>query len=234
MAKNAGRLAGLAALAGAAYMMSKNKDKESGTTDSNPARAARPESTETRLKTPAESIAASDKSVGSGPSPTTQEQSGTLTVGTDKTKVDLNENRNQPVVSPAPAPAPKSTDNLTAIAYPRMPGSFQGQNLPAKTVEEAEKNEADAKLVAKSAQAQANKAANAGDIKTASTKYSTATDQYKNLSRAAAVTDARKRAANTLKRQTQLSPFKKGGSVSSASKRADGIASRGKTKCKMY
>lgn len=47
MAKNAGRLAGLAALAGAAYMMSKGKDKESGTTDSNPTRAARPESTET-------------------------------------------------------------------------------------------------------------------------------------------------------------------------------------------
>lgn len=45
MAKNAGRLAGLAALAGAAYMMSKGKD--SGTTDSNPTRAARPADTKT-------------------------------------------------------------------------------------------------------------------------------------------------------------------------------------------
>jgi len=45
MAKNAGKLAGLAALAGAAYMMSRGKD--SGTTDSNPTRAARPTDTKT-------------------------------------------------------------------------------------------------------------------------------------------------------------------------------------------
>ena len=44
MANNAGRLAGLAALAGAAYMMSKGKDKEK---DSDSSRPARPESTET-------------------------------------------------------------------------------------------------------------------------------------------------------------------------------------------
>lgn len=240
MAKNAGRLAGLAALAGAAYMINeklkgKGEATPKGKADTGPGY----QSTETRLKTPAESIAASDKSDKSN-SISTNGRSGTTTRGPDTSAVDLNPNRNNPVVQPVvspvpePEPAPTSTDNLTAIAYPRMPGSFQGQNLPAKTVEEAEKNEANAKLVAKSAQEQANKAANAGDIKTASTKYSTATDQYKNLSRAAAVTDARKRAANTLKRQTQLSPFKKGGSVSSASKRADGIASRGKTKCKMY
>ena len=52
-------LAALAGLAGLAYAYNKSKDK--GTTDSNPARAARPESTEARLKSPAESIAAADK-----------------------------------------------------------------------------------------------------------------------------------------------------------------------------
>jgi len=41
--KNANRLAGLAALAGAAYMATRDKDKDMGST-----RAARPESTETR------------------------------------------------------------------------------------------------------------------------------------------------------------------------------------------
>jgi hypothetical protein len=44
MAKNVGRLAGLAALGAAAYMMSKGKGKEAETTDSKP---ARPKSTET-------------------------------------------------------------------------------------------------------------------------------------------------------------------------------------------
>jgi len=48
MAKNVGRLAGLAALGAAAYMMSKGKGKEAETTDSKPTRAARPNSTETR------------------------------------------------------------------------------------------------------------------------------------------------------------------------------------------
>lgn len=48
MAKNAGKLAGLAALGAAAYMMSRGKGKEAETTDSKPTRAARPNSTETR------------------------------------------------------------------------------------------------------------------------------------------------------------------------------------------
>ena len=56
------------------------------------------------------------------------------------------------------------------------------------------------------------------------------TDALRVASRAAAAADARRRAA-------KASGYKKGGmvsKVSSASKRADGIASRGKTKCKMY
>ena len=47
MAK-AGTLAGLAALGTAAYLMSKGKDKDKAGEDSNPTRAARPESTEER------------------------------------------------------------------------------------------------------------------------------------------------------------------------------------------
>jgi hypothetical protein len=56
------------------------------------------------------------------------------------------------------------------------------------------------------------------------------TDALKVASRAAAAADAKRREA-------KQSSYKKGGmvtKVSSASKRADGIASRGKTKCKMY
>ena len=53
------------------------------------------------------------------------------------------------------------------------------------------------------------------------------TDALRVSSRAAAAADARRRAA-------KQSSYKSGGMTSSASKRADGIASRGKTKCKMY
>lgn len=58
MAKNAGRLAGLAALAGAAYMMSKDKDKApKGKEDTGPGY----KSTETRLESPEDTIKRSMK-----------------------------------------------------------------------------------------------------------------------------------------------------------------------------
>ena len=239
MAKNAGRLAGLAALAGAAYMMSRGKD--SGTTDSNPTRTARPEPTETRLKTQAESIKDADNSVGSGLSPISRGASGTTTLGPDTSEVDLNPARNAPA-----APPPKVDPYANYEGGDLLPNT---RSAPALNVPDAIKNENVAKSVAKAAQADANKAANAGNIKAASTKYSTATDQYKNLSRAAAVTDARKREAEQARtdalrssggRRAAGGAVKKMASggmtskVSSASKRADGIASRGKTRCKMY
>lgn len=76
MAKNAGRLAGLAALAGAAYMMSKDKDKDKEGPAATPAEKDASEartkaqrdavsgnkSTENKVETPAETIARSDKS----------------------------------------------------------------------------------------------------------------------------------------------------------------------------
>jgi hypothetical protein len=81
MAKNAGRLAGLAALAGAAYMMSKGKDKDkegpaatAAEKDASEARtkaqrdavsgnkSAGDKSADNKLETPAETIARSDKS----------------------------------------------------------------------------------------------------------------------------------------------------------------------------
>lgn len=220
-------LAGLAALAGLGYMLSKKGDTATSTdtgVDSNPTRGAGYQSTETRLPDTGDET---DRLLARAPAP---DYSNEGRGAAPKMNV-----RSPALTSSAPVkPAPKPADNTTAIAYPRMPGSFEGQNLPAKTVEDAVRNEENARTVAKAAQADANKAANAKKNKEAATKYSNATDQYANLSRAIAVTDARKRAANTLKRQTQLSPFKKGGSVSSASKRADGIASRGKTRGKMY
>jgi len=87
MAKRTRNLAALAGLAGLAYAMS-NKGKGKSTTDSNPTRAARFESTETRLKSPAESIAAADKSDKST-SISTKGESGTTTPGPDKSTPNL-------------------------------------------------------------------------------------------------------------------------------------------------
>lgn len=211
--KNLGRLAGLAALAGAAYMASKGKDKGE---DSNPTRAARPESTETRLKSPAESIAAADKSDKST-SISTKGEAGTTTPGTDKSVPILD-------VKPAPA-APKTataprtsttakTDSLGVKAPARGNSADKLANLSRSTTREA-KTKQFAQEVPEELSAQK-------------------TDALAVASRAARAADARKRAlsAGMMKEGGKVKKMASGGMT--ASKRADGIASRGKTNCKMY
>jgi hypothetical protein len=103
MAKNAGRLAGLAALAGAAYMMSRGKGKSDDAgdqkTSSYTGDTKKVGSDGTQLKTPAESIAAADKSDKST-SISTKGAAGTTTPGPDTSVPNLD-------VKPAPAPKPK-------------------------------------------------------------------------------------------------------------------------------
>ena len=143
MAK-AKNLAALAGLAGLAYAMSnKGKDKEKGTTDSNPTRAARFESTETRLKSPAESIAAADKSDKST-SISTKGESGTTTPGPDKSTPNLDVKptpvKPRNVVSGSdlpPAPKTPAADNTTAAAIPSgiMGGARQRTNTVSSSAE---------------------------------------------------------------------------------------------------
>lgn len=245
MAKNAGRLAGLAALAGAAYMMSKGKDKEAGTTDSNPTRAARPDSTEERLKTPAESIAAADKSDKST-SISTKGASGTTTPGPDTSVPKLDTEINKPVKpASAPAPAPASapaagsapattpmastadrTDQLAGLsrAVKREDATKKAAQGDFKDVSRVPKNDSPAAIKAKKMYDTMSEKSGAG------TSSAQKTDALAVASRAA-------RAANAKRRAATQSAYKKGGmtsTASSASKRADGIASKGKTKCKMY
>jgi hypothetical protein len=106
MAKNIGKLAGLAALAGAAYMMSKGKDKDKGSDDAGDQKTSsytkdtkKVGSDGTQLKTQAESIAAADKSDKST-SISTKGATGTTTPGPDKSVPNLD-------VKPTPAPKPK-------------------------------------------------------------------------------------------------------------------------------
>ena len=143
MAK-AKNLAALAGLAGLAYAMSnKGKDKEKGTTDSNPTRPARPEPTETRLKSSAESIAAADKSDKST-SISTKGAAGTTTPGPDKSvpNLDVKPTPVKPrnVVSGSdlpPAPKTPAADNTTAAAIPSgiMGGARQRTNTVSSSAE---------------------------------------------------------------------------------------------------
>lgn len=260
MAKNVGRLAGLAALAGAAYMMSKGKDA------TGPAATAGEEKA-SKARTDAQKNAVS----GSG---ATNESSYT---GTTKNTADAAKNigfgggddsdknlkRVEPgVYGPIPKPKPEPAPPPPPKKEPVDPlANYEGGDLltgtrssmPASNVPDAIKNESVAKTNAMIAQKDANKSANAGNMKVAAKKYSEATDQYKNLSRAAAVTNARKREEKQLQKQSREDKLRASGGrraaggaikkmasggmtskVSSASKRADGIASRGKTRCKMY
>ncbi len=184
MAKNTGRLAGLAALAGAAYMMSKDKDK--GTTDSNPTRAARPESTETRDAT-LDGTNYSNEGRGAAPNMNVKPRSLTPPVAavTD-TAADT-----------APATTPMAS---TANRTDQLAGLSRAVKREAKTKQFA--GEVPAELSGQK------------------------TDALMVASRAARAADAKRRAANQ-------SAYKSGGSVSSASKRADGIATKGKTRGKI-
>jgi hypothetical protein len=258
-------LAGLAALAGLGYMLSnqsRNKVDLTETKDSNPTRAARPVSTETRPDVRTDFGGAGDEMSN---------------VRRDVSSGDEMSKYAASYKPPAPKPAPKPAPVKDVDPYANYEGGdlLTGAKLrtqPASNVADAVRNEEAAKSVAKAAQVDANRAANAGDNKAATTKYSEATDQYKNLSRAAAVTNARKKEAklsrrspgdemsdyaakqaalrdaraNEMQRETRgqvrntayAKPtlMKKGGSVSkvsSASSRADGIATKGKTRGKI-
>ena len=110
MAKNIGKLAGLAALAGAAYMMSKGKDKDKGSDDAGDQKTSaytkdtkKVGSDEVPLKTQAQSIKDADKGP-SGPSISDKGPSGTTTPGPDTSVPNLDV---KPANVPKPANAPK-------------------------------------------------------------------------------------------------------------------------------
>lgn len=281
MAKNAGRLAGLAALAGAAYMMSKDKDK--GTTDSNPTRGSGRDSTETRLKTPAQSIAESDKSDKSS-SISTKGESGTTTPGPDKSAPDLSESRNKPASqrstpskpasasAPSLAPenrnleagmsrgtraAPASTSTTssseegmknykprrtTAAPASTVSSSAEGMKnyVPRSTPPSATKSAPPAPTkpatspasnsrVPTSEQAAANRQEAYDKVKAVGSKVG---DYVRNFETPAERRSREAKESSGMKRGGAVKKMASGGMA--ASKRADGIASKGKTKCKIY
>ena len=199
--KNLGRLAGLAALAGAAYMASKGKDKD----DAGDQKTS--------------SYTGDTKKVEDKEEPRRQ-----ITDYMKKSDGDSKPITEADVVMPEQA-APK-----TATA-PRTSTTAKTDSLGVKAP--ASGNSAD-KLASLSR----------STIREAKTKQfaqdvpyqesAAKTDAMMAASRAARQADARKRAlsAGTMKKGGAVKKMASGGMT--ASKRADGIASRGKTNCKMY
>jgi hypothetical protein len=228
MAKNAGRLAGLAALAGAAYMMSKGKSNDN----------AGDQKTSSYTGDTKKVEAKNEPFKATNESSYTPGNAGTARPGVG----DATNGMSLPKPAPKPKPAPASEPAPVVTDTPSAPPAQVN-----RTMEDATKQKV---LDTLNQRAGAN------------TPSALRSDQLANVSRAtkreqktkqfaqdvpyqesAAKTDAMMVAsraakkADALKKTAKKSSFKSGGmvsKVSSASSRADGIASRGKTKCKMY
>jgi hypothetical protein len=246
MAKNAGRLAGLAALAGAAYMMSRGKGKSDDAgdqkTSSYTGDTKKVGSDGVPLKTQKQSIEEADKSVGSGPSPNSQQASGTTTSGPDKSVPDLNENRNKPANVPkVQAQVDKETKTFKSVSEPSDKRvtlssdaavlealnsrgnrsvkndnySNEGRSAKNKQIPVLPLGSSDTKTYDR------KQGATAGGIN-AYRKEQEEKERIKKLR----ASGGRRAAGGAIKKMAS------GGMT--ASRRADGIASRGKTRCKMY
>ena len=235
--KNLGRLAGLAALAGAAYMGLKDKDKDKGS-DSNSTRAARPESTETRLKSPAESIAAADKSDKST-SISTKGEAGTTTPGTDKSVPILDVKPAPAVPKKATAPRTSTTAKTDSTRRDLEAGTSRGIPAKQKPVSTVSSSAEDMKNYKPRVTPSAASAPKPKDSAPTSTTTSTPkSEPYKHKMPISSFFEGIRERGN---KDLEERGLRGGGKVKkmasggmTASKRADGIASRGKTNCKMY
>lgn len=256
MAKNAGRLAGLAALAGAAYMMSKGKGKSDDAGDQKTSSY-----TGDTKKVEAKNepfVATHGSSYTPGNAGTARPGVGDATNGMDSPKpAPKPKPEPKPVVTDTPSTPPvqvnrtmedpakqKVLDTLNQRAGANTPSALRSDQLADvsravkredKTKKAAQGDFSDVTRTYKNRDgtpaAQVQKNYDTLNKKSgANTSSAQKTDALMVASRAAKAADAKRRAA-------KQSSFKSGGmvsKVSSASSRADGIASRGKTRCKMY
>jgi hypothetical protein len=232
MARNADRLAGLAALAGAAYLYNKGKTKDTGTTDSNPTRAARPESTETREE-PRRQItdyikqAPQDpkESVAESPSASSDVFAAKTTPVKPRSTVTGSDLSARP--TPTPAPTVGGNEDYGNEGYRSQSPQLKAINA-ANGADSRSANRGDELAnVSRAVKREARTRQFAQDVPYQ--ESAAKTDAMMVASRAARAADAKRRAA-------KQNSYKSGGMVSkasSASKRADGIASKGKTRGKI-
>ena len=252
---NAGRLAGLSALAGAAYLMSKNKDKESGATDTGD------ELDRLKARSPAPEKSAGEKAVS-------DTKSNVLTALQKPKNIReegiaaANDVRTTPSEK-SPAPVRKiqsAANNTTASKYPSgvMAGTYSNPSTVSSS-EEGMKNykprrtpPASTNTVSSSEEGMKNYKPRRNPGAPANT-VSSSEEGMKNYKPRVTPTpapfkggqpgydEAGRFVGGQRGYDEAGNPMKKGGKVKkmasggmTASKRADGIASRGKTKCKMY
>ena len=253
MAKNAGRLAGLAALAGAAYMMSKGKGK--GSDDAGDQKTSSYTGDTKKVEAKNEPfVATHGSSYAPGNAGTARPGVGDATNGMDIPKpAPTPASEPKPVVTDKPPTPPQQVDRVmedptkqkvldtlnqragantpSALRSDQLADVSRAVNREAKTKKAAQGDFSNVTRNYKDFPAQVQKNYDTLNKKSgANTSSARKTDALMVASRAAKAADAKRRAA-------KQSSFKSGGmvsKVSSASSRADGIASRGKTRCKMY
>lgn len=284
MAKNVGRLAGLAALAGAAYMMSKGKDKDK---EGPAATAGEEKASKARIAAQKDAVSgsrATGESSYTGTTKNTADAAKNIGFGGGDDS-DKNLKRVEPK-SVAVTPSAVETKSLKPVSEPSDKSiklapekrdlekdMSRGTRTPAKpvsTVSSSAEGMTNYKprrtpaapstaksTVSSSAEGMKNYKPRSTSAAPAATKVAEKpTEKSKNMLEAAKE-EARRRAAASQTTRTSTSsstspatrtPFpgssalnkKRGGAVKmasggmTASRRADGIASRGKTKCKMY
>lgn len=237
MAK-AGQLAGLAALGALAYMnrdklgMGDKVDLTQPSGDSNPTRGAGYQSTETRLESPEDTI---KRSMKKAPLDETQMYPSGVMGGA----------RMADDVKPTPV-APRNTIAASNLPPARPTPVVGGDENYGN---EGRGSKSPALMAMNEANGADTRSANRGDqlasvsraVKRESNKKQFAEDVPYQLSAqktdAMAVASRAARAADAKRRAAKQSAYKAGGvvsKVSSASKRADGIATKGKTRGKMY
>jgi hypothetical protein len=239
MAKNAGRLAGLAALAGAAYMLNKDKgEAPKGKEDTGPGY----KSTETREEPRRQITDYMKKAPLDG---TEMYRSGVMG-GASQPAVSKPAPAAKPVLKPAVTADNATEDSQSSLTAPVTPAARSDQlaNLSRAVKREDKTSKAaqsDFSNMTRStrgdtpASIELKQLYDTLDKKAgAPTSSALKTDAMKVASRAAAAADRQRRIARegAMKKGGAVKKMASGGST--ASKRADGIASKGKTKCKMY
>jgi len=226
-------LAGLAALAGLGYMLSKKGDEakaDTGGGDSNPTRGAGYNSTETRPKVEAPRRQITDYMAKAPVDDTDKYPSGVMG-GAQAAPVKPRSTVASSNLPPARAkvtPAVSEDTNYGNEGYRSKSPALMAMN-EANGADTRSANRGDELAgVSRAVKRESNKKQFAQDVPYQ--ESSQKTDALAVASRAARAADAKRRAA-------RQNAYKKGGAVakvSSASKRADGIATKGKTRGKMY
>jgi hypothetical protein len=231
--KNLGRLAGLAALAGAAYMASKGKDKDDAgdqKTSSYTGDTKKVEAKDEPFKPTNESAYASRSNM------TPMQGVGDAT--------------NDPLPKPKPAPAPKVIKSVSEPSDKSVKLAPENRDLEANMSRGTRTPANPASTVSSSEEGMKNYKPRRTPAASTSSSSAEGMKNYKPRRAPAAAPfkggqPGYDEAGNFLGGSRGYdeagNPMKKGGKVKkmasggmTASRRADGIASRGKTKCKMY